>query len=246
MTSSTAARSSTPAGGNLTRDSNLDTWTNGVWNQVFLSNNGAPPTDFGDQPASAAAAAQRVHDAGEHAGVTVGAVPLHRLETELPDVFVPAVQHDSVGPSWTGGAEAGQSIGIRRFFMAHIQHPGVGDQRRAAGQNLILTPGVYDLREPIVVRRPGTVVIGLRRDAHPANRNVAMKSPTSRDQAVQDHLRRGAARNACTAGGCAGGDHFFRSVIDLGRDQDTARRTRRSSRTCSSGSAGPTGQPRTA
>jgi hypothetical protein len=31
----------------------------------------------------------------------------------------------------------------------------------AAGKNLVLTPGVYNLSAPIVVTRPGTVVLGL-------------------------------------------------------------------------------------
>ena len=31
----------------FTRNSNIDRWTNGVWNQVFLGDNGAPATSFG-------------------------------------------------------------------------------------------------------------------------------------------------------------------------------------------------------
>lgn len=33
----------------FTRNSNIDNWTNGVWNQVFLGDQGAPPTSFGPQ-----------------------------------------------------------------------------------------------------------------------------------------------------------------------------------------------------
>jgi hypothetical protein len=35
------------------------------------------------------------------------------------------------------------------------------DAALALGKNLILTPGVYDLNHPILVTRPGTVVLGL-------------------------------------------------------------------------------------
>jgi len=31
----------------------------------------------------------------------------------------------------------------------------------ALGKSLILTPGIYNLNQPIVVSRPGTVVLGL-------------------------------------------------------------------------------------
>ena len=31
----------------FTRNSNIDSWSNGVWNQVFLGDNGAPATSFG-------------------------------------------------------------------------------------------------------------------------------------------------------------------------------------------------------
>jgi hypothetical protein len=137
----------------FTRNSNLDGWSNGVWNQVFLGDNGAPATDFvpGTQY------------------TTLPSTPVSQEEPFLYtdssgnyDVFIPAVQHDSIGPSWAGGAEAGQSIPIQRFFIANPNTPVWAiNAALAFGKNLILTPGVYDLREPIVVTHPGTVVMGL-------------------------------------------------------------------------------------
>jgi hypothetical protein len=47
----------------------------------------------------------------------------------------------------------------------------------AAGQNLILSPGVYELHAPIVVSRPGTVVMGLGfATLIPQDGNVAMET----------------------------------------------------------------------
>ena len=91
----------------FTRNSNLDNWTNGVWNQVFLGDNGAPATSFGP---------------GTNQYTTLPTTPVSQSEPFLYtdsrghyDVFVPAVQHDSVGPSYAGGApEAGRSIPIER------------------------------------------------------------------------------------------------------------------------------------
>ena len=78
------------------------------------------------------------------------------------NVFVPAVQHNSVGPSYAGSSEAGTSIALQRFFIADPRTPVWAiNAALAFGQNLILTPGVYHLSQPIDVTRPDTVVLGL-------------------------------------------------------------------------------------
>lgn len=35
------------------------------------------------------------------------------------------------------------------------------NQALEEGKNLLLTPGIYDLEEPIVVNRPDTIVLGM-------------------------------------------------------------------------------------
>jgi hypothetical protein len=138
----------------FTRNSSIDSWTNGVWNQVFLGDNGAPATAFG---------------AGTNQYTTLSTTPASEEEPFLYtdsngayNVFVPAVQHGSVGPSYATGATAGTSIPIRRFFIADPRTPlFVINAALALGQNLILTPGIYNLRGTIEVTRPDTVVLGL-------------------------------------------------------------------------------------
>jgi hypothetical protein len=77
------------------------------------------------------------------------------------NVFVPAVQTGSSGPSWSGGSEAGSSLPISSFFVANPATPVPAiNAALAAGKNLVLTPGVYDLSQPIVVPHPNTVVLG--------------------------------------------------------------------------------------
>jgi hypothetical protein len=139
----------------VTRNSDIDGWSNGVWNQVFCGDPGAPAQSFGV--------------AGANPYTTLTTCPATEEEPFLytdsqgnDQVFVPAAQHDSSGPAWTGGTEAGTSVPLSKFFVAS---PGSSvlaiDLALAAGQNLILTPGVYNLNESIVVSRPGTVVLGL-------------------------------------------------------------------------------------
>jgi hypothetical protein len=156
----------------FTRNTNVNNnWTNGVWNQVFLGDNGAPATSFGP---------------GTNQYTTVPTTPVSQSEPFLYtdargnySVFVPAVEHDSVGPSYAVTAsEAGRSIPIQRFFIANPRTPvWVINAALAAGQNLILSPGVYELHAPIVVSRPGTVVMGLGfATLIPQDGNVAMET----------------------------------------------------------------------
>jgi hypothetical protein len=161
----------------FTRNSNLDGWTNGVWNQVFLGDNGAPATDFGAQPP----APQPQHN--EY--TTLPTTPVSQEEPFLYtdsrgdyNVFVPAVRYDSVGPSYASGTEAGTSIPMRRFFVAHPGTPVWAiNAALAFGKNLILTPGVYHLSQPIEVTHPDTVVMGLGfATMIPEDGNVSMET----------------------------------------------------------------------
>ena len=138
----------------IVRNSGIDEWTNSVWNQVFSGDAGAPAQAFGGTATQY---------------TTLPASPVTEEEPFLYSdsqgsyrVFVPAVRHNSSGPSWTGGTEAGRSLPISAFFVASSSTPTHAiNAALARGRNLILTPGVYDLDQPIVVSRPDTVVMGL-------------------------------------------------------------------------------------
>ncbi|MFZ0581260.1 MAG: glycosyl hydrolase family 28-related protein [Candidatus Acidiferrales bacterium] len=141
----------------ITRNSNIDSWTNGVWNQVFSGVVGAPAQCFPEvSPCS-----------GPY--TTLATSPVTREEPYLYvdssgnyNVFVPAVQRNSSGTSWAGGATPGSSIPIEKFYIAQ---PGDSAAKinlaLLLGKNLILTPGVYDLNSAIVVPYPDTVVLGI-------------------------------------------------------------------------------------
>ncbi len=151
----------------VVRNSNLDGWTNAVWNQVFSGDNGAPAQNFGS--------------GGQY--TTLAASPVTQEEPFLQvdsagnySVFVPAVQHDSSGTTWGNGPAPGTAIGIQRFFIAGPSTPvALINAALLLGKDLILTPGVYSLSHPIVVTRPGTVVLGLGFPTLvPARGNVSM------------------------------------------------------------------------
>jgi hypothetical protein len=140
----------------LVRNSVLSGWSNGVWNQVFSGDVGAPAQSFGVP-------------GGAGPYTTLAASPVTQEEPFLYtdshggfDVFVPAVGHDSSGITWGNGPAQGTSLPLRRFFVAAPSDPVWAiDAALARGQNLILTPGVYSLPAPIEVTHPGTIVLGL-------------------------------------------------------------------------------------
>jgi hypothetical protein len=144
----------------LTRNSSLDGWTNGVWNQVFCGVDGAPAQSFG---------ANSGHSGGPAPYTTLATCPVTReapyLYTDASGgyrVFVPSAQKNSTGPTWTGGGTPGTSLPLSAFYVAN---PATTvDQINVAlalHRNLLFTPGVYNLPRTIHVLWPDTQVIGL-------------------------------------------------------------------------------------
>jgi hypothetical protein len=127
---------------------------NGLWNMVYSGVQGAPSPVF-------TGTCQQ--------NTVLSASPVTEEEPFLYTdpggnfrVFVPAVDHNSSGPSWASGKEAGRSVSLSTFFVASPSTPVWAiNAALALGRNLVLTPGVYDLAQPIVVSRPDTVVLGL-------------------------------------------------------------------------------------
>jgi hypothetical protein len=136
----------------LVRNSDIDGWSNGVWNQVFAGDTGAPAQSFPNPPYT-----------------TLDTNPVSREKPFLYvdgsgayNVYVPAVQHDSASVSWASGQTPGRSVSLDSFYVAQ---PGDSVQAintaLSQGKNLLLTPGVYDIDHSIRVKRADTIVLGL-------------------------------------------------------------------------------------
>jgi hypothetical protein len=141
----------------IVRNSKLDGWTNGVWNQVFSGVVGAPAQCFPGQ-----ASCGGPYTTLATSPVTREAPYLYIDSSGHYNVFIPAVQRNSAGTTWGGGATPGSSIRIHKFFVA--KPTDTAETINAAlgsGRNLILTPGIYQLDQSIQVTRPDTVVVGL-------------------------------------------------------------------------------------
>jgi hypothetical protein len=136
----------------LMRNGAVGTWTNAVWNQVFAGVQGAPAQSFPNPPYTTLATnpASREQpflyvDANDHY-----------------NVYVPDAQVDSSGPTWTQGQTPGHSLPIESFFIAKpTDSIQAINNALSLGQNLIFTPGVYNVDKTIKVKRADTIVLGL-------------------------------------------------------------------------------------
>jgi hypothetical protein len=138
----------------LVRNSKLGGgWSNGVWNQVFSGVAGAPATCFPcGNPYTTLA----------NSPVTREAPFLYKDASGNYNVFAPSAQQNSSGPSWLNAPTPGSSLPIGNFFIAQPTDSAARiNAALRSGKDLILTPGVYDVDQPIHVTHPDTIVLGL-------------------------------------------------------------------------------------
>jgi hypothetical protein len=132
-----------------TRDSTIGGWTNGVWNMVFSGVQGAPAQNFPDARYTTLATTPESREK-----------PYLYLDGNNYSVFVPSLRQNASGVSWPN--TPGTSIPLTQFYVAH---PGDSaatiNAALAQGLNLLLTPGIYHVDQPINVTRANTVVLGL-------------------------------------------------------------------------------------
>jgi hypothetical protein len=135
----------------FTRNSQIGSSLNAVWNQTFLGVQGAPAQSFPSPPYT-----------------TIGTTPVIREKPYLYQsggayqVFVPNLSTNSSGVTWANGNTPGTSIPLTQFYVAK---PGDSaatiNQALAQGLNLIFQPGIYHVSQTINVTRANTVVLGL-------------------------------------------------------------------------------------
>jgi hypothetical protein len=143
------------------RNSDLDSWSNGVWNQVFCGDPGAPAQSF-------------TSDSGDSGGTepytTLSSCPVTEEEPYLYmdssgnyDVFVPSPQTSSDGPTWSSTSNTpGTSLSLDTFYVVNSASTVAEiNAALAAGDNLLFTPGVYSYGQTIDVTNPNTKIIGL-------------------------------------------------------------------------------------
>jgi hypothetical protein len=137
----------------ISRNSEWRSWTGSNWNMVFVGVTHPPEGDWPKPPYTKVQETPVVREK-----------PFLQVDRKGNwSVCVPELRRQTVGITWHGGSTPGKSIPLDHFYIAR---PGSDtaatiNAQLAQGRHLLLTPGIYDLTEPIRVTRPETVVLGL-------------------------------------------------------------------------------------
>jgi hypothetical protein len=147
----------------ITSNSNLDGWSNSVWNQVFSGDTGSVPAQ--------SFASNSGDSGGPSSYTTLSTSPVTEEEPYLYmdssgnyNVFVPSLQTNSSGPTWTTSSNTpGTSLSVNNTFYIVNSASTVAqiNAALAAGDNLLFTPGVYSYSSTINVTKADTKIIGL-------------------------------------------------------------------------------------
>jgi hypothetical protein len=137
----------------LSRNTEWGSWSGSNWNMVFVGVPHPPPGEWPEPPYTKIAETPIVREK-----------PF--LQTDAAgnlSVCIPSLRTRSVGITWHGGTTPGQSIPISRFYIAQPSRDTAAslNAHLARGENLLFTPGVYQLEEALGITRPNTVVLGL-------------------------------------------------------------------------------------
>ena len=137
----------------ISRNSEWGSWSGSNWNMVFVGVAHPPQGEWPNPPYT-----------------KVDSTPVVREKPFLEvnekgkwNVRIPELRTNSVGPSWHAGSTPGKLIPLNDFYIAHASTDTAAsiNAELAHGKNLLFTPGVYDLAQPIHIVRPDTVALGL-------------------------------------------------------------------------------------
>jgi hypothetical protein len=151
----------------ISRNSEWGSWTGANWNMVFV---GVPHPPAGEWPSPPFTKVERTPIVREKPFLEVDAKGNW-------NVRVPCFRRDSIGITWHRGSTPGKTSPLAHFYIARpdIDSAATINAQLARGKDLLFTPGIYDLSEPIRVTRPDTVVMGLGfASVHPTQGTAAM------------------------------------------------------------------------
>lgn len=152
----------------ISRDVEWKSWIGSNWNMVFV---GVVNPPAGNWPSPSYTKIETAPVIREKPFLTVNSHGQY-------SVVVPSLMHDTRGVTWHSGSTPGHSVALKHFFIAQPGRDKAADINRqlAAGKDLLLTPGTYDLSEPIRVTHKDTVVLGLGfATLHPTAGTAAME-----------------------------------------------------------------------
>jgi DUF5010 C-terminal domain/F5/8 type C domain len=137
----------------FTRNSELTSFFEILWNMTFVGVINAPVNSFPNPAATTIAQTPAVREK-----------PFLYLDgAGTYNVFVPALRTNTQGTSWSSGTTAGTSLPISQFYIVRNDNGSAAaiNAALAQGKDLLFTPGVYHLNDSLRITRDNTVVLGI-------------------------------------------------------------------------------------
>lgn len=138
----------------LARNCNWQAWMGANWNMVFVgTNEGKAPV--GTWPAIPYTEVEKTRRVQEKPFLIYD-------EKAGYQIYVPEVRENAAGVSWQQGG-SGKKISIDAFYVAQSKKDNAQTMNAALreGKHLLLTPGIYEMEEPLEITRQDTIVLGM-------------------------------------------------------------------------------------
>jgi len=136
----------------LTRNSVFEKWDGGVWNMMYVGVPDAPEENWPDKPVTTIKETPEVREK-----------PYWIYSGGKFVLKLPALKKNSIGVDWDNHNNGEKSVLIDYFYVAKPGSDNAESINKALkkGQNILFTPGVFQLEESLKVTLPGTVIMGI-------------------------------------------------------------------------------------
>ncbi len=136
----------------FTRNTEWQKWTGANWNMMFMGVVNAPEANFPENPYTTFETVPFVREK-----------PFLSVSGKSFNVKIPQLKINSSGPEWSDDINDETQLNLNKFYIANASGDNSATLNAALkkGKNLLFTPGIYKLDQPLKVSKTGTLIIGL-------------------------------------------------------------------------------------
>jgi len=136
----------------FTRNTEWQKWTGANWNMMFMGVVNAPEANFPENPYTTFETVPFVREK-----------PFLSVSGKSFNVNIPQLKINSSGPEWSDDINDETQLKLNKFYIANASGDNSATLNAALkkGKNLLFTPGIYKLDQPLKVSKAGTLIIGL-------------------------------------------------------------------------------------
>lgn len=136
----------------FTRNTDMGNWHGGAWNMMFVGVKNAPEGIWPKKPYTVIPETPAVREK-----------PYLVLDKKGYCVKVPGIKQNSVGYSWKNNLSTDKTVRLSEFYLANAATDNSESINNALekSRNILFTPGIYAIDQPLKVTHPGTIIMGL-------------------------------------------------------------------------------------